>query len=332
MKNIIILPFLMLLAVSCVETFTGSSSDDSYYGVSIPKAPKVDSPVESPKVVLPNLKTENFIQKAEASKLDILWVVDNSGSMANEQADLINNFDIFIQDFITSNSDFKMAITTTDPRDAYKGLMVPGCVEKLNSQAAQTNQAQFMLDFKELVNVGTKGSGNEQGLIAVNSFHQRYPTYFRPDAYLAIVYISDEQDSSPGSPDDYLAFLLGLKSSPGLVKAYSIVDKFLKNTGSGVTTGFDRYGFISSSTNGVIADITSNFAGTLATMSSDLILLLDSIPLAGNPKMGTLKVYVNDIAVTGFTYDNLTRSIRFSQGSVPVAGAMIKVVYEEKEA
>lgn len=54
-----------------------------------------------------------FQENANRSKVDILWVVDNSGSMKNEQEALANNFEIFINDFIDRNLDFNMAVTTT---------------------------------------------------------------------------------------------------------------------------------------------------------------------------------------------------------------------------
>ena len=51
-------------------------------------------------------------------KLDVLFVVDNSGSMKASQSALAQNFPIFINYFKTKGYDFKIAITTTD---AYYG-------------------------------------------------------------------------------------------------------------------------------------------------------------------------------------------------------------------
>ena len=35
------------------------------------------------------------------TKIDILWVIDNSGSMNASQQDLRENFNLFIEDFVT---------------------------------------------------------------------------------------------------------------------------------------------------------------------------------------------------------------------------------------
>ncbi|MBO9667186.1 MAG: hypothetical protein J7501_10280, partial [Bdellovibrio sp.] len=50
----------------------------------------------------------------ETKKIDILWIVDNSGSMESSQANLASNFQSFIARFNQSNHDFHMAVATTD--------------------------------------------------------------------------------------------------------------------------------------------------------------------------------------------------------------------------
>lgn len=64
-----------------------------------------------------NYITETFYQTStrEDVKIDIVWVIDNSLSMYDEQEALANNFDSFINGFIQKHFDFKMAITTIDP-------------------------------------------------------------------------------------------------------------------------------------------------------------------------------------------------------------------------
>ncbi|MFN8845821.1 MAG: hypothetical protein ACK5W9_03130, partial [Bdellovibrionales bacterium] len=59
---------------------------------------------------------ENFkvSVSTQPKPIDILWVIDNSGSMNSSQTNLASNFGAFIQDFITLNYDFRMAVTTSD--------------------------------------------------------------------------------------------------------------------------------------------------------------------------------------------------------------------------
>ena len=279
-----------------------------------------------------DLFTESFIQTANAAKkLDIVWVIDNSGSMADEQGALGLNFNAFISDFITKNIDFKMAITTTDTTGANKGLMVPGSAEKLTSQKAQANPYQFLTDFKNLARVGTSGSGYEKGLEATEGFMQRYSTSFiRPDAYLAVVIVSDEEDQSPKSADHYVNYLKSFKREAGLVKVYSIVDINRTNSGYGISTGGDRYAEASLKTGGVVADIREDFHRNLSSMGDSLFSLLDSFALAHEPVDGTLKVFVDGIESFDFSYDASSRSIKFDSARLPQVGAEIKVTYARK--
>jgi hypothetical protein len=60
--------------------------------------------------------SQNFQQAAETvnNKIDILWVVDNSGSMDSLQANLNRNFSSFINNFQSKGFDFQLGVTTTD--------------------------------------------------------------------------------------------------------------------------------------------------------------------------------------------------------------------------
>ena len=277
------------------------------------------------------IKQETFRQSANQSKkLDIVWVIDNSRSMADEQDDLGSNFSAFIDEFITKDVDFKMAITTTDTStSAKKGQMVAGSSTKLNSEKAKLNEAQFKDDFKALVKVGISGSGVEKGLEASEGFMQRYATTFlRPDAYLAVVILSDEEDQSPKSVRQYTDFLKTYKSEAGLVKIYTIAD--LYKVTSGNTAGAERYIEASKQTAGVVSNINSDFYQSLTTMGDSLIKLLDSFALAGDPVVNSLRVVVNGVDSINYSFDATTRSIKFDSAHLPPVGAEVKVYYNSK--
>lgn len=275
--------------------------------------------------------TETFRQtEEETKKLDIVWIIDNSGSMSDEQSALGSNFSAFINEFIDKNVDFKMAITTTDTSSSSKkGNMVAGSDTKLTSARAQANPNQFKSDFRNLVKVGINGSGAEKGLEASEGFMQKYSrSWVRSDAYLAVVVISDEEDQSSKTVSGYTNYLKSFKASEGLVKVYSVVD--VNNTNccqNGVATGSARYKDASNKTAGLIADIRDDFHNVLTDMGDSIINLLDSFALASEPVAGSLKVYVNGVQTTNYTYDSVTHSIKFHQNSLPPVGAEIKVTY-----
>lgn len=276
----------------------------------------------------PGCKSEIFRQNSrQTKKLDIVWVIDNSGSMADEQIALGSNFSAFIDDFITKDVDFKMAITTTDTSTStLKGRMVTGSDTKLTSERAKANETLFKADFTSLVRVGVSGSGFEKGLEATEGFMQKYAsTFLRPDAYLAVVILSDEEDQSPRSVSFYTDYLKSFKNEAGLVKIYTIADVNKTNSGYGITTGADRYIKASDETAGVVANIRDDFHRSLTAMGDSIINLLDSFALANDPVPGTLRVYVNGIETTAYTFDTASRSIRFNQA--PSNNAEIRVYY-----
>lgn len=279
----------------------------------------------------PQWADESFTQNTEESKkLDIMWVIDNSGSMGDEQASLASNFELFISDFITRNVDFKMGITTTDTSRQGGGYAFGNSLAALTSVAAQNNENQFISDFQRLVQVGTRGSGNERGLQASESFLNRYQqSWMREDAYLVVVYVSDEEDQSPKTKEEYLARLLAAKQSAGAgyVKAYSIVNTQPCQSGNGLTCGFERYAYPANQTAGSVADIKANFAAVLQDMSDSIINLLDTFPLAHDPILASVEVRVNGvIQANGWTIEN--RQLKFNAGSVPAVGATVQVRYQ----
>ena len=273
--------------------------------------------------------SDEFVQNtAEHAKVDILWVMDNSGSMSDEQQALAYNFNAFISNFIEKDIDFQMAITTTDARSYYSGKMV-GNSDKLTAQAAKDDEAQFMEDFRNMIKVGTRGSGHEMGLETSKDFFDRYRSWAREEAYLIVVYISDEEDSSPDQVNDYIRNLQSLKTSAGMVKAYSIVTQSHNPNRQWETVG-SRYMQVSEATGGEIADIHQDFYQTLSGFGFKILDLLDSFPLSGVPVDAEIRVTVNDVTLDqGWTYDDSSRSIKFDENAIPDEGEIIIAYYQK---
>ncbi len=92
--------------------------------------------------------TEVFTPSVDIErKLDILLVVDNSGSMLDEQENLAGKLDRLLEE--VKDSDWQIAITTTDARD---------CVAKIITPA---NKDEFAATVRGL---GTDGSGDEMAV------------------------------------------------------------------------------------------------------------------------------------------------------------------------
>ncbi|MCC7383738.1 MAG: VWA domain-containing protein [Deltaproteobacteria bacterium] len=169
-----------------------------------------------------------------APPADILFVVDNSGSMADEQEKLAQNFDRFIDAITDHAADYQIAVVTTDleaPGGEQAGLReysakaaFPWTVDVSNVvstcsaagvdhgcfrgpdagqrlvRSSATRDAQIAA-FRDNVRVGSCGSGAERGLDAmVEALRKAAPGgcnegFLRPEANLVIVLVSDEEDT-----------------------------------------------------------------------------------------------------------------------------------------
>lgn len=271
---------------------------------------------------------DQFVQNSgKEGKVDIIWVVDNSGSMGDEQDALAKNFDAFIGDFVQKKIDFKMAVVTTDATKKHDGKIVGNSDVLLTSAKAQENEAKFMNDFKSIVNVGINGSGKEAGLHTSESFlKNNAASFLRNDAFLIVIVISDEEDQSMKKVDEYVNYYRSFKVNPGMMKFYSIVTT--ENTSFKWETIGNRYIDASIKTGGVYSNIKNDFYSTLSNMGGRIVDLLDSFALSGVPFNSQFKVLVDGTEqINGWSYDQQARTIKFDQGSVPAEGSIVIVYY-----
>lgn len=124
-------------------------------------------------------------ESADVRKVDILFVIDNSGSMTISQSDLKQNLSNFINTL--DKNVVKMAITTTDAFYGQQFLDV-GC------SLCNVNQTKF----RNSIEVGVNGSGDER---AFSSFKAALESplntdFHRPNAYLSVIIVSDADDFS----------------------------------------------------------------------------------------------------------------------------------------
>lgn len=202
--------------------------------VVVPGTPQVDT--GGAKVLTdPTMENNNFaintprqcdvFQQLSVRKVDILWVVDSSGSMAPKQARLAASFNGFINQLVTANPpiDFHIAVVTTDTDDpAQRGALRPwtlgprsgdhiACIPQMaggtlcnTSTTVAGATASAAQAFDQMSLVGTSGSAQERGLLAVylaltNAANISTPSsekFIRSDAALYVIVVSDEDDSS----------------------------------------------------------------------------------------------------------------------------------------
>ena len=189
----------------------------------------------------------------QCDRMDIVFVVDDSGSMAEEQQNLATNFPMFAQllsQYQVNGMplDFRVGLTTTGRTVSYN-VAVPGFGTLPQSETGDNgafkdtcgSTARFLQSSDPNVdqtlacraNVGTSGPSVEMPmLMSKYALGDRITDgtngqFLRPDALLAIIYLTDEDDQSQTmdgftldasgnaptdwNPSDQVAFLDQLK-------------------------------------------------------------------------------------------------------------------------
>lgn len=141
--------------------------------------------------------TDDF-QQAPSDQVDILWVIDNSVSMQNEQESVALGAEDFIANLEATNMDFHLGVITTDvDRSNPTAGVLLGTPPVLTKDTATYADA-----FRSRVAQGTRGSDQESGLEAavmtISAPLADGPNdgFLRVGAMLSIIILSDENDCS----------------------------------------------------------------------------------------------------------------------------------------
>lgn len=285
--------------------------------------------------------------------VDVLFVVDDSGSMSEDQQNLAENFGAFLDAASSWGVDFHLGVVTTDIEDATKAGRLQGEPPFVTSATASA--------FTKNVMVGTSGSGTECGLEAARLALSPPLTsdlgttcqadaecaapakcvagkcggpnvgFLRPQAALHVVFVSDEEDYSPKAHPSYVDFLLGLKGEGWgeLVKAHAIVGTKALPCLADVA---QRYIAVADATGGKVASICDpDFAKALSDLSGGIFGAQYKYHLSRFPEPTTIEVLVNGAKCTsGWTFDAASQAVVFSPSSpcMPAPGDIVTISYD----
>ncbi len=267
---------------------------------------------------------QDVFEEPDQAKSDILVVVDNSGSMAEEQNNLTNNFQTFIDAVVAADADWRIAVITTDSPN-FRGPVITAATG--NPVGAFTSQAS----------VGILGSGSEQPMqmiaeaTMVGGDAEAGGLFLRDDAMLAIVIVTDEPDEfstmTPAALTDHLVGIKGM--NPDLVRVHTIggdVPQPTCNSAAAASVPLDE---IVSLTSGVFASVCDNWGNSLSAVADGSVILLSSFTLSQDPIPSSIEVRVaGDLVATGWTYDASDNTVSFQPNAMPEEGQTVKISYE----
>ena len=277
--------------------------------------------------------TDTHEQSGELTS-DILFVVDNSCSMSGNQTNLKNNFDDFIAVFSGAGVDYHIAVVTTDDAEFVGDIITSATADPVAEFVSQINL------------IGYWGYGIEKGLwfsyVATDTGGDAAPGssngFFRSDAKLVVIYVSDEPDfstslsGSSGSTTmvyaDYVNHLKSLKSSSDLVVAHAVAGDYPSGctANGGASFGAGYYDVVNDLGGTFMSICDTDWSVTMEAVASDSMAGA-TFALSQIPFEDTITVAVDGVSSIEWTYNSVYNTVQFNTSFLPSEGSIVDITY-----
>ena len=217
------------------------------------------------------------------SRLDILWVVDNSSSMTPYQQKLSASLDGFLEHLVLeskNDSMINMALISTDLTNLEAGYEIVYDITKSKASHAVT-QSQAVSDFKNAINnLGNRGNHSyEQAFMPVMMVFSKLlisrayddRRFLRKDSKLAIIIISDEDEQGIVLTPEQFVDALSRNKEPDTVGVYGLLGMTEKGEDCGTQYAGSRYEAVINATNGRAFPICGSFSYSFSQIADQLI-------------------------------------------------------------
>ncbi|MBI3178089.1 MAG: choice-of-anchor D domain-containing protein, partial [Deltaproteobacteria bacterium] len=286
--------------------------------------------------------------------VDVLWVIDDSGSMGDEQDSLANNFDSFITQAVTLDTDYHIGVTNTDGETEWSGRLYacngnPRYITSSQPQAQQESQFACNVKTSDPDDNRPSSDSKESALQAGRNAFE-YPNmdnwnagFYREDAKLYVILVTDEVDQSDGPANLYVDFFRNLKGigNPDLLNISAITGPPPDGcpTAEGNQKGYDAV----TAVGGQFRSICNpDWSDLVTTLGLDVFNARRQFPLSraatassievrvcanGCPADPTTCPLVGQDAANGWTFDAAVNAVTFNGASIPGRGACVSVTY-----
>jgi hypothetical protein len=271
---------------------------------------------------------DSFTQGDPGAGVDILWIIDNSGTMTEEQDLLVQHFDSFAEVLTFTGVDYRIGVTTTD-WDATAGKLVG---DVLGPDTPDLGAA-----FAEQATQGTTGSRDEQPLeVARAAIGSVNPGFTRADSGLRVIVVTDEDDHSREEVQSYLDDIdLEKGVNPWALSALAGNEPDGCHSSFADATAASRILQAVKATDGTFESICSaDFGPILSELALGSADMTARFELSTFPEPGTIEVTVDDAPVIehpdeGWTYTPGDNAVVFNGDSLPKAGQYVLISYYE---
>ncbi len=262
-------------------------------------------------------------EQEEIPVLDILWVIDNSGSMASHQSNLSTNISYFMNNFIQLGVDYNMAVITTD---------------RHNFAQIITNQdANAVTLLAQSVVTGTYGSGIERGIqmaydsLSDSNYAGLGGVFFRQDAKLVVIFVSDEPDHSHATWTSYTSFFDQLKPAGNFIP-FGIIGDPPSGCGGGgwqgAMYGAGYFELIKHYGGSWYSICETDWGTQLQSLGNQVVTQSRFTLSESDPVEETINVFVDGQQLEeGWSYDSASNQVVFEADYIPEPGETIRVEY-----
>lgn len=292
--------------------------------------------------------------------VDILWVVDNSGTMREERTELGDKFDQFMSQLESVGADYHIGIVSTDTTDPTHSGRLQGNPLVITPDTQDAKQAFIAnVDLPETADRTERGLDAMRMALSDDLLSGYNKDFMRPEANLLVIVVSDEDDHSIGPTRYYARWLEHLKGrgEENLVSFSAIVGQ-RPNGCAGAEKG-ERYLQVEELTGGLFYSICEqDYGPVVEALGISAAGMRRKFYLSENPRADTLKVMLfeddaaaceksadceqdkvctadghcaDDLASVDdggvWTYESGDNAIFFSESYLPPAGSNIYAAY-----
>ena len=319
---------IALVLLLCLTVF-GCEGDYTIYDQSPTEVVYVDVPVEV-LVEVPgeggDVWIDSFEQPYTVDGVDIIWLIDRSGSMDRFDQAVIDGIGQMMA--ALPEAGWRLGITTTDYVQSQQQTMfplVPGDTVA-DAEAAYTGLTGPPFAHREA------GFDALHSYLTLNSYNQ---TWLRDDAALLVVFVSDEEEqsssqfsSTPAGLQEFIQWYGNQRQSVFMASIVNVdlVDTVCDEWVSVVNVGH-RYMDATSAFGGVVVDICEEDWSPGVAAASSQVEPYEEWPLTYTPIEDTLIVFEDTVPMTDtdWVYNAATNSIEFLV--VPYEGALVEIGY-----
>ncbi|NKQ41208.1 MAG: VWA domain-containing protein [Sulfurovum sp.] len=287
-------------------------------------------------------KTETFTTGTGSSKMDFLFVVDDSGSMGDDQDALAKAAEDFTREMSSAGVNYRSAIVTTSS----------GIEDSMNGDANRILREVGIIEnnetrLKEKLVAGTSGSTTETGIWNAEQALQSTGSATalgmpQTAADLAVIIISDEPSQytdRSGGVDFNVSSNLFVTRGITVYGIFENLSPWDSTTGNLDDYNRSQYDDLVDVTGGIYADIKStdsngdlDFSNIMQKIASDAggiasqFTLMNWATVVTEVKVGGSIIVAN--ATNGYSYNQANKSIVFYGTAIPVANSTVTVKYQ----